>query len=344
MDRSVRLIITLSSCLAIVLSNRYSKFLQTKVFKDCAGGGLLSEKIHVSLLGCNKLCSSTDDCRRILFDKETQLCSLYDRGENCLTDIDVNNKVCFRMLTVCDEVNCERCPIGYYGDTCQHVIEDCTDGARKSVVPMKTIASFIRPSNSLHVIEVLCDFYYGGYTFINIRSMRCPEINFNRTWSEYVRGFGYRGGNHWLGLENIHSILDNHPSFTLQLYLSYDNSASFALSYYRGFYVRDVTDNYKISIASFLDHPSVPTGDSLTNGSYSINGRPFSTYDRDYSNNNCPGRFGSGWWYLDDPVCSRGNLNGRTSGDNFESTWHWTENMGNRTDFSAIHMKLIRIG
>ncbi|KAK6169562.1 hypothetical protein SNE40_020595 [Patella caerulea] len=265
------------------------------------------------------------------------------RVKNCLTDEEVTDKVCYRLLSVCDELNCERCPIGYYGDTCQHVIEDCTDGKQKNVVPMKSTASFIRPSNSLQVVEVFCDFNSGGWTFILSREGRCREINFNRTWSEYGNGFGYRSANHWLGLENIHSILDNHPSFTLQLYLSYDNPASFALSYYRGFYVHNVTDNYKISIASFLDHSNFPAGDSLTNGSYNINDRPFSTYDRDYSNNNnCPGRFGGGWWYLDDPVCSRSNLNGRKSGDNFESTSHWLDNLGNRTDFNSIHLKLNR--
>ncbi|KAK6169577.1 hypothetical protein SNE40_020603 [Patella caerulea] len=297
-----------------------------------------------SLLECNKLCSSTVDCRRILYDKETKLCSLYNEGENCLTDEEVTDKVCYRMLSICDDVNCERCPIGYYGGRCQHIIEDCTDGKRKNVVPTRAARSFIRPSKSLRIFEAFCDFGYDGWTFIHFRDAQSPAINFNRTWSEYVNGFGYRGRNHWLGLENIHSILQNHPSFRLRFLIQYGNPLRSAISHYFQFNVRNVTDNYKISIASFIDHSSFPAGDSLTNGSYSINGRPFSTYDRDYSNNDCPGRFGGGWWFLDDPVCSRGNINGRRSGDNFESTWHWLDNLGNSTDVHRILLKIARVG
>ncbi|KAK6169574.1 hypothetical protein SNE40_020602 [Patella caerulea] len=175
-----------------------------------------------------------------------------------------------------------------------------------------------------------------------VRDTRCPEIDFNRTWSEYSHGFGYKGANHWLGLEHIHNILQDHPNYKLQVFIAYGNPASFAFGFYHGFYVHNITDNYRVSSVSFLDQTAFPIGDSLTNGNYSINGRPFSTYDRDYSNNDCPGRFGSGWWFLDDPVCSRANVNGRRSGDNFESTWHWLYNLGKRTDFNAIHLKVVR--
>ncbi|KAK6169572.1 hypothetical protein SNE40_020600 [Patella caerulea] len=296
------------------------------------------------LLGCNKLCSATVDCRRILYDKETNLCSLYDQGEHCLIDEDVTDKVCYRLQYICGDVDCERCPIGYYGDKCQHVIEDCTDGAQKNVVPkIKGISSFIRPLNSLRVIEVWCDFKFDGWTFILTRDVTNPETNFNRTWKDYANGFGHKEANHWLGLENLHNILQNHPSIKLKMFIRYGSPERSGTGYYHGFYVEDVDDNYRLSISSFDDKTSAPVGDSLINGSYSINGRPFSTYDRDYSNNDCPGRFGSGWWFLDDPVCSRANVNGRRSGDNFESTWHWLDNLGYRTDLLRLTMKFTRV-
>ncbi|KAK6169573.1 hypothetical protein SNE40_020601 [Patella caerulea] len=341
MERSVRIIIYLYSCFVVVFAGRDSQYVQTKVYKEFESQSIFSEKTD-SLLRCSVWCSSTVDCRRILYDKETKLCSLYDQGEHCLTDEAVIGKVCFRVLSICDEAHCERCPIGFYGDRCQHVIEDCADGTRKNVVPLTITTSFIRLSSSSHAIEVLCDFGHGGWTFILTRDGSRPEINFNRTWSEYVRGFGYRGGNHWLGLENVHKIIENHPRFKLQLFIRYGSPARMAFSHYSGFYICNVTDNYKIFFASFDENPNLPTGNSFTNGSYSINGRPFSTYDRDYSNYDCPGRFGGGWWFLDDPVCSRANVNGRRSGDNFESTWHWLDNLGNRTDLLGLFMKIFR--
>ena len=36
--------------------------------------------------------------------------------------------------------------------------------------------------------------------------LRCiyNSIRFNKTWEEYERGFGYPGGNLWLGLEKLY--------------------------------------------------------------------------------------------------------------------------------------------
>ena len=43
---------------------------------------------------------------------------------------------------------------------------------------------------------------------------------------------------------------------------------------------------------------------------YYHNGKPFSTYDRDNSENKCARLYHSGWWYNDKGDCVRANLNG----------------------------------
>lgn len=35
------------------------------------------------------------------------------------------------------------------------------------------------------------------------------DTDFNRTWSDYVNGFGYANGSHWIGLDNIYKFVHN---------------------------------------------------------------------------------------------------------------------------------------
>ncbi|ESO87051.1 hypothetical protein LOTGIDRAFT_58303, partial [Lottia gigantea] len=145
--------------------------------------------------------------------------------------------------------------------------------------------------------------------------------DFNRTWDEYVHGFGNKHGEYWLGLQNIYDILQTSENFELSIMVT--TVPNWFQGYYRGFSLSNFTDNFKYHSDVFKGNSVYPLGDSLTNGSYSIEGRPFSTYDRDYSNNNCPDRFKGGWWYLDAPECSRANPNGRRNDSNDESTVQW---------------------
>ncbi|KAK6175460.1 hypothetical protein SNE40_013920 [Patella caerulea] len=173
------------------------------------------------------------------------------------------------------------------------------------------------------------------------RTTLCKEVDFNRTWNEYVKGFGAIHGEYWVGLENVFYILQTFPTADLLNIILKGGYTPVSQCYYSGFQISNGSNNYTVSIASFSNGVA-PSGDSLTNGIYSINGRPFSTYDRDHTSHGCPGRFNGGWWYLDDPVCSRANIFGRRTGDTFESTCHWQDNLGLETDFSWIEMVLKR--
>ncbi|XP_050394489.1 ficolin-1 isoform X2 [Patella vulgata] len=294
-----------------------------------------------SLIECGKFCSSIDDCRRFMFDKETNFCSVFESGENCITDEKIANKVCYRQESTCNEVNCTRCPIGYYGDQCQHIIQDCSDGYTGSVAPVKNLLSYIQPSIHGPILEVKCTFNCGGVTYIQYRKLNCRELDFNRTMDEYANGFGYIHGSYWLGLEHVYNILHNGNQFALEVvYVFNDKLMSPARGYYYDFNISNRSDNYRIDIKSYVEYTAKSIGDSLTQSGYNINGRPFSTYDQDFSNYDCPGRFHGGWWYLDDQVCSRANINGQRYGTTFESSWHWLDNLGNRTLFYDTQLKL----
>ncbi|XP_050394349.1 ficolin-3 [Patella vulgata] len=323
-----------------------STYIQTKVQRENIGCSYASfhhtllERTDHSVFSCAKLCSSVDECRRFMFDEESKECILYESGENCISSQDVHNMVCYLQKSVCGETKCTRCPIGYYGDQCQHVIEDCSDGIRKNLVPEKSLMSYIRPKADGRILEVKCDFKWGGYTILLYRFQGCQEVDYNKTWKEYSDGFGTSYGNYWFGLANIYDILQNYPQFFLNIVIF--GQTGHQTSYYQLFDISTYDDDYRISLQLFKDDTANPTGDSLTNGLYNIDGRPFSTYDRDFSNNDCPARFIGGWWYLDNPVCSRANVHGKRDGGNFEATWHWLDNLGSRTDFSDIQLKLQR--
>ncbi|KAK6169015.1 hypothetical protein SNE40_020146 [Patella caerulea] len=333
----------------VVSATLHSQYIKTRVFRegsDCLTdvfNAIITKDRSHSLVDCSTLCSSAEKCRRFMFDKETKMCSMFESGENCITDEEVDNIICYRQNYVCDELTCTRCPIGYYGDQCQHIIQDCSEGRTKSLYPEKKLMSFIQPSLDGPIIEVKCTFKYGGFTYIHYRKYSCLALDFNKTMDEYANGFGHPHGNYWLGLEHIYNIFQNHLSFSLQFVISFDvPQLSPAQGYYYRFNITDRSDYYRITLRSYSGHHTKPSGDSLTSGAYNIDGRPFSTYDDDFSNHDCPDRFKGGWWYLDDPVCCRANLNGNRTDTSFESSWQGQDNLGNRTSFYDVTLRVVR--
>ncbi|XP_050392517.1 angiopoietin-1 [Patella vulgata] len=333
--------------LTSVICNLHSNYLLTRTInelKKCKYATIrqpILEKTTVSLLGCSRLCTSVEECKRFMFDENKKLCSLFRHGEHCFTSDDVHNKVCYIQKSVCNDITCTRCPIGYYGDKCQKVIQDCTDGVNKSVVPEGLGYAFIKPIGSGQVEEVRCDFRYDGWTYIETREENCLELDFNRTFEEYSTGFGNRYGNYWLGLENIYNILQNHGQFLLDFYFTFNNS-NVEHCRYSKFDIANRDNLYRITIGEFrgLKGPMV---DPLTNGTFNIDGRPFSTFDRDFSNHDCPGRFMAGWWYLDDVVCSQSNVHGRRSENIPEARLHWLDILGEEIYIKNSHIKIKRI-
>ncbi|KAK6167383.1 hypothetical protein SNE40_021423 [Patella caerulea] len=215
---------------------------------------------------------------------------------------------------------------------------DCKEGRDKNVTPAGIILlSFIQPSVNGPVVEVKCDFRSSTRTYVYIRETNCLEIDGNKTFNEYSNGFGHTVGNYFLGLEHIYNILQI-GYFSMGIRFEFDGQV--AKGYYHKFVIDSKANNYRLSIGFFQNDSAFSCGDSVINGAFSLNGRPFSTLDHDLTNHSCPVRFGGGWWYLDNHVCSRSNVNGRRSGNNFESTWHWQDTLGKTTSFSSMNMFL----
>ncbi|KAK6167993.1 hypothetical protein SNE40_021905 [Patella caerulea] len=59
---------------------------------------LIIQQQALSKIDCGRLCSTDPSCRRIMFDKEKGLCTLFLSGADCITHEGVNGKVCFRQV------------------------------------------------------------------------------------------------------------------------------------------------------------------------------------------------------------------------------------------------------
>ncbi|CAH1224803.1 ANGPT2 [Branchiostoma lanceolatum] len=157
-------------------------------------------------------------------------------------------------------------------------------------------------------VEVYCDMDTAGGGWTVIQRRQDGSVPFNRTWEEYKQGFGDKNGEYWLGNENIH-LLTTQKSYTLRIDMSdWEGESRFAV--YSTFRVSSESDGYRLSIAGY----SGDAGDSMA-GSHSLNGRRFSTVDRDndVSSAHCSQRWGQGgWWFRH---CSHSLLNGRYLGN-----------------------------
>ena len=152
--------------------------------------------------------------------------------------------------------------------------------------------------------SVWCDMNNGGgWTVFQRR--RDGSENFYRGWTQYEHGFGNVKGEHWLGLKKISCLTGARPVAQLRVDLAnYGGHRKYAQ--YRYFLIDSASTNYKLTVGGY----SGTAGDSLT-GRYSLNGRQFTTYDRDndaWSSGNCAVSEQGAWWY---GYCSHSNLNGK---------------------------------
>ncbi|XP_050189903.1 angiopoietin-related protein 5 [Myiozetetes cayanensis] len=212
----------------------------------------------------------------------------------------------------------------------------------------------IHPEGSNYPFEVFCDmdFRGGGWTVIQKRTDGI--IQFQRTWSEYLDGFGDLTGEFWLGLRKIFDIVNQKvTSFNLYVDLESENDKH-AYASYDGFWIEDETCSFKIH----LGHYSGNAGDAFRGyrKEDNQNSMPFSTFDVD--NDGCRpvctikeqpvkscSNFsdGTGWWFN---KCGLANLNGvhRYTGRFLATGIHWdTWKMKNKpVKIKSVSMKIRR--
>ena len=183
----------------------------------------------------------------------------------------------------------------------------------------------------------------GGWTVFQRRID--GTVSFDRSWDDYVNGFGNVTGNFWLGLEALHH-LTKEGSVTLRIDLKGSND-EIGYAMYDDFRISGKEQNFTISFGRFTgDIMDSLRGLEWTNN----NGRPFSTKDRDNdgkNNGNCAEIHSGPWWHND---CSQARLNGRYSSVNDisrekELLWKtWKNKEMSTIQITFSEMKLRREG
>ncbi len=135
----------------------------------------------------------------------------------------------------------------------------------------------VHPPNTNNPIDVFCDMttHGGGWTVIQRRLNGL--VSFERTWSEYQKGFGNLMGDFWLGLENLHILTTAEDvEFRIDL-INHHNETGFA--HYTTFKVSDDADFYRLAVGGY----SGTVGDAFADPAKPnriADGMQFSTVDK----------------------------------------------------------------
>lgn len=126
------------------------------------------------------------------------------------------------------------------------------------------------------------------------------SIEFNRKFSEYVRGFGNPTTEFWLGLDAMHHLTSNNCS-SMRIDMT-DIYGSGWYAEYDNFYVGNADTGYILEVSGFKGNAS----DAFEYQNH----MEFSTIDRDrdISNTHCAGNYEGGWWFSH---CQHVNINGK---------------------------------
>ncbi|XP_019622078.1 PREDICTED: microfibril-associated glycoprotein 4-like [Branchiostoma belcheri] len=171
-------------------------------------------------------------------------------------------------------------------------------------------------------ISVYCDQTTDGGGWTVIQRRFDGSVDFNRPYGDFKYGFGSANGEHWLGLENMYRLTNQH-TYTLNVQLEDWNSVV-KYAKYSSFSVGS-SSNYRLSVSGYSGN----AGDGLSYHS----GQAFSARDVDrdtWSSGSCAGGrsdYTGGWWYKS---CAYSALNGpylrlsdRTGNSGYGISWYY---------------------
>ncbi|XP_042867273.1 ficolin-1-like [Penaeus japonicus] len=142
-------------------------------------------------------------------------------------------------------------------------------------------------------VRVWCDMETdgGGWTVFMARQRQTPQVDFNRSWTEYKEGFGDPTGEFWLGNEMMHRITSGRK-YSLRVDLTLTNQIQ-QFAEWEEIRLGSEADKYRMKLGEYL-----PQSSTYTNCLNYLNKRYFTTYDRDYDHytGNCAAKIGGGWW------------------------------------------------
>ncbi|XP_026542110.1 ryncolin-3-like isoform X1 [Notechis scutatus] len=181
---------------------------------------------------------------------------------------------------------------------------------------------------------VFCDMGTDGGGWLVFQRRQDGSVDFYRDWESYKKGFGMQESEFWLGNDKIHLLTS---SGTQQLRIDvedFNGSTTFAT--YSSFRIANESENYKLSLGSYLDGNM---GDSFSGHK----GLAFSTKDKDndtYEPASCAAAYKGGWWY---GACHSSNLNGlyhKGEHSSYADGINWSAGKGHHYSYKYVDMKI----
>ncbi|XP_052678788.1 microfibril-associated glycoprotein 4-like [Crassostrea angulata] len=186
-----------------------------------------------------------------------------------------------------------------------------------------------------HVILTNC-INTGGHVWTMIQRRMDGSVNFYRGWNEYKNGFGSIDSEFWIGLDNIHRLVQN--GYTI-LRVELEEGTDSAFAEYSSFYIAGEADKYRIHVSGY----SGTAGDGISCPYvYCNNNAQFSTYDNDNDavSTNEASRWRGAWWYNDGHMS---HLNGEYGNSNHGQGINWYFFKGWANSLSGARM-MLRLG
>ncbi|XP_022799949.1 ficolin-2-like isoform X1 [Stylophora pistillata] len=146
--------------------------------------------------------------------------------------------------------------------------------------------------------NVYCDQTTAGGGWTVFQKRLDGSVDFNRTWSDYKRGFGNFIGELWLGLDKINRLTANKTKNMLRVDLGVETGETVHAEY-SWFGIGNEADDYRL-------HVGIVTNRNFLDSLGPHRGSAFGTWDSGPAY--CGQERGGGWWYRSCSVSS--NLNG----------------------------------
>ncbi|KAH8273821.1 hypothetical protein KR044_001146, partial [Drosophila immigrans] len=257
---------------------------------------------------------------------------IVDTKNKALQLCEKNNAIQSELMVAYKQQMATKCT-----NSMQNIIESASPKKKQETIS-NTLSCLIKKTGtqemsirSVQTFPVVCDSELADSGWTVIQRRKDAGENFNRSWTDYRRGFGQLENNFFIGLEKLYWLTNEQPH-ELYVYLkNIKNETRFAR--YSHFRIADESENYKLLSVGKC---SGDAGDSL---STHVN-MMFSTYDRDndVSKYNCATEWLSGWWYNS---CFHSNLNGLYKDDsiNLQNGIKWNS-WENANHFTFVQMMI----
>jgi len=185
--------------------------------------------------------------------------------------------------------------------------------------------------------QVFCDMQSEDHAWTVINNRYDGSVDYDRSWSEYVAGFGNKQTEYWLGLTNIYNLMKEENYKLKFSFERFNGNTAYAL--YDVFYIGNEEEGFKLT----FDGYSGTAGDSLS--SLTVQGMKFSTKEVDndiHPHANCAVQAGGsgGWWYSN---CQFGAVNGEYQKPGNYRQWNglnWYNWIGLHESLKAVQMKI----